>query len=522
MSLYERLKKRLREFVWEEPVKKRLKINHTPRPEEDPNATEVFTNTNLFENIIEHTKEPKRGDPSPDFWSEDCVTAYTLDMLKKTCRYMHLSCNNYVSRHPIKITDPRVTHQYMAVYMGSVSCLDEARRRFPFVHQTWMTTLAISMDNFRMLRYLKSISYGWDDNACILAARNGNVEILRYAVVNGAPFHPESVSIEAAERGHLGILKCVFDFMKMAKLKIRVKEQPEMDRKTSAHNSVTLECHPFVYCFTDATLEAAALNGHLECLRYLVLQKTEISRRAAGLAASRGHYDCLVFLDSKGADIHMDALYQACGSESLECVTYLVNRGCLVEAKLLTRAISCRREAVAVYLLKAGCPMNEDIVECAIVHGMGMIVKKLLKRGARRSETNVNLAISHRSVDALKHLHKSGMELRSKFTKKAIKYSSFDCLKYLVENQCPWHHSFCEKAVKYDAIKYLEYAVTNGAHWGIHTLEIAAKYGNRTCFEYLLSVKRIISHEEEMRMYTMIREVESMGYIDNDSEYEDE
>ena len=216
MSLCDRLKKRLREIVWDEPVKKRFKSNY-PRPEENVKALEAFRTPEIFKQIIPYLKEPKRGDPYPDYWSEDCIVAFTLDMLKKTCWVLNQACHNYVLFNPIKIVDPRVNHEYMSTYLGSIPCLEEALKRKWFPPSPQMTCLATSMDNFRMLRFLQSIKCKWDKGVCVTAAKNGNVEILKYAIATGATFNPGLVCREAATYGRLNVLEYVVDIMKSSR-----------------------------------------------------------------------------------------------------------------------------------------------------------------------------------------------------------------------------------------------------------------------------------------------------------------
>jgi hypothetical protein len=100
-------------------------------------------------------------------------------------------------------------------------------------------------------------------------AANGSEECLRFALENGVETDFICCS-NAAENGHLGILKCLHE-----------------------ENGVPINAD---------TVYSAAKNGHIHCLKYLIEEKNcPVNEWACTWAAKQGHLDCLRYLHEHGA-----------------------------------------------------------------------------------------------------------------------------------------------------------------------------------------------------------------------------
>ncbi len=104
----------------------------------------------------------------------------------------------------------------------------------------------------------------WDRWTITPAARQGNLEMVKYCVANECPIDSEACAY-AAQNGHLEILKY-----------LREEAKAPWDYWTAAW---------------------AAQNGHLHILEYLVERKyDEYNEDACWFAANNGHLDCLKYL----------------------------------------------------------------------------------------------------------------------------------------------------------------------------------------------------------------------------------
>ena len=141
----------------------------------------------------------------------------------------------------------------------------------------------------------KSVS--WMEGSIEAAAKQGNLEMVKYCVANECPID-EYACASAAENGHLEVLKY-----------LREEGKAPWDWNTAAW---------------------AAQNGHLHILEYLVERKYDnIDERACQWAAKNGHLDCLKYLhETAKAPWNYLAVREAHRHNHTECVQYLLDNDC--------------------------------------------------------------------------------------------------------------------------------------------------------------------------------------------------
>jgi hypothetical protein len=137
----------------------------------------------------------------------------------------------------------------------------------------------------------------WDGGTICVAAGQGNLEMIKYCVANGCPFHTSACAC-AAEYGHLECLKYLHEEVKA----------------------------PWYW----RTAAAAARNGHLHILEYLVERKYNFNEEdACYLAAKNGHLYCLKFLhETAKAPWDGYAVQIAHENNHVECLQYLLDNDC--------------------------------------------------------------------------------------------------------------------------------------------------------------------------------------------------
>ena len=117
-----------------------------------------------------------------------------------------------------------------------------------------------------------------DDYAVIYAASNGNLELLKYLCQAGANSRTDNdiAIMFASSGGYLEIVVYLFSLIK------------ETDR----------------YIQNSYSVVAAARNGHLEVLKYLVKMGLGISNESIRSASENHHFEVVQYLlEKKGADI---------------------------------------------------------------------------------------------------------------------------------------------------------------------------------------------------------------------------
>jgi len=137
----------------------------------------------------------------------------------------------------------------------------------------------------------------WDEWTINSAARQGNLEMVKYCVANECPID-ERACAYAALSGQLEILKY-----------LREEVKAPWDFYTAAW---------------------AAQNGHLHILEYLVERKFDkYSVHACRWAARDGHLDCLKYLrETAKAPWDSWAVRQAHENKHFECVQYCLDNNC--------------------------------------------------------------------------------------------------------------------------------------------------------------------------------------------------
>jgi len=137
----------------------------------------------------------------------------------------------------------------------------------------------------------------WDEGTISWAARQGNLEMVKYCIVNKCPVDRWACT-SAARNGHLEVLKY-----------LREEAKATWDSRTASW---------------------AAAKGHLHILEYLVERKYDgYDERACQYAAEKGHLDCLKYLhETAKAPWNSDAVRYAHKNDHPECVQYLLDKNC--------------------------------------------------------------------------------------------------------------------------------------------------------------------------------------------------
>jgi hypothetical protein len=137
----------------------------------------------------------------------------------------------------------------------------------------------------------------WNEWTIEVAAKKGNLEMVKYCVANECPVDADTCAY-AAENGHLEILKYLHE-----------EGKAPWDWETAA---------------------SAASNGRLHILEYLVERKyDQFDEDACAQAAENGHLDCLKYSrETAKAPWDEDAVREARENNQTECLQYLLDNNC--------------------------------------------------------------------------------------------------------------------------------------------------------------------------------------------------
>ena len=185
--------------------------------------------------------------------------------------------------------------------MSSISTLEfvwENKSLWPgWWNQTFCSRVA-QMNKLELLKWIREEKKcEWDYRTINVAARQGNLEMVKYCVANECPID-EFACACAAENGHLEVLKY-----------LREEAKAPWDLGTAIR---------------------AAQNGHLHILEYLVERKyDQYSEWACNWAAKYGHLNCLKYLrETAKAPWDYWAVRKAHENKHPECLQYLLDNNC--------------------------------------------------------------------------------------------------------------------------------------------------------------------------------------------------
>ena len=186
--------------------------------------------------------------------------------------------------------------------MSSISTLEVAWEHKSlwsgFWSETWFCSRVAKTNKLDVLKWIREKKKcEWSAGTINRAAEHGNLEMVKYCVANECPIDAFACA-NAALEGHLECLKY-----------LREEAKAPWDRKT-AH--------------------WAARNGHLHILEYLVERKYDkYDEVPCRWAAMNGHLDCLKYLhETAKAPWDYSAVRYAHENNHPECLQYLLDNNC--------------------------------------------------------------------------------------------------------------------------------------------------------------------------------------------------
>ena len=170
--------------------------------------------------------------------------------------------------------------------------------------QAWFCWQVACTNKLEFLKWARDVKHcEWDEKTILQAAFEANLEMLKYCFSNGCPCDEKEACELAAIDGHLDCLRFLFD---------KVKPSRDMEEKAAMQ---------------------AACSGHVDILKYLVEERKisdEVKFDCMAIVAKFGQLDCLKYLVEEAKVPLNDWGYVAYTryDEHPECENYLLEKGC--------------------------------------------------------------------------------------------------------------------------------------------------------------------------------------------------
>jgi len=288
--------------------------------------------------------------------------------------------------------------------------------------------LVAARGNIQVLQWAREEKgYPWNVKTCNSAARNGQVEALKYALENGCPW-PSNFDFGwyAGRYGHLNVLQY-------------------------AHENG----------YGVGSGEDAAEGGHLEVVKWFQeVRKIDI-HKVGSAAVENGQLKILKWATANGFQQSHVALKRAAASGHIETLKYSHENGCAWNEDTCAAAAKTGQLEVLKYAHENGCPWNEDTCACA-AHGHLAVLQYAHENGCPWNEVTCACAAASGDLEIVQYAHENGCPWDEDTCQYAAKNGHLEVLQYAHENGCPWDENTCVAAEENDHFEVLQYALQNG------------------------------------------------------------
>ena len=245
---------------------------------------------------------------------KDVFVSHVLSKLNTTDRFFFSEVNRE-SRGVLEYAGVNVSKIGLYIHeCSSISTLELAWSHVPWgkkddegnvIDQAYFCAQVAGTNKLEFLKWAREVKHcEWDEETINVAAREGNLEMLKYCFSNDCPCDEKKACKHAAAGGNLDCLRFLFD-----------KVEPSRDTER------------------EAAIQATC-GGHVDILKYFVEERKiseEVKIGCVANAAMYGHLDCLKYLFGEEAKAPLNYwryIANARYHEHPECENYLLERGC--------------------------------------------------------------------------------------------------------------------------------------------------------------------------------------------------
>jgi hypothetical protein len=294
--------------------------------------------------------------------------------------------------------------------------------------------------------YATLTSHNFTSRSCLLAARSGRVECLRFVHEHGR-----------AREGQGGCN----NLLTLRKVEWNGEEVCNITAREGFEECLKYALEQGARSY-DATNLAAA-GGHLPCLQLLDQFGCQKHRVACNYAAARGHLDCLKFLHEHGWDWSWITYVHAVEGNSFECFVYLHEQGCPWATAVAGAFAAGNSLRFLQYAVEHGCPLQASAVSRAANKGQLDCLVYLVEHGCPLTNTALSNAAGAGHLSCVQYLMSTQCPRAPANCAAAVRH--LECLQYLHENACPWDSLTPCAAVTAGCLDALIYATTEGCPW---------------------------------------------------------
>jgi hypothetical protein len=248
------------------------------------------------------------------------------------------------------------------------------------------------------------------------------------------------------------------------------------------------------------THSVAALNGHLEILKWLRVRGCSITLETITNATLGGHLDILKWIAQTERYRHLFHLRnddefvcnQAAIGGHFEVMKWAIEEiGCPFDERVVENCARYNHLKLLKWLVKEkNCPWDRSVCIAAARAGNFEILKWARNRGASMSKTRVIMAaIDGGNLELLEWCILKGGRLTLSAFDLAASHAPLQVLRLLRQYDCPWDSTAVRSAARSGDITKLVYLLDNGCPYDINNVdwlfELATSGGHVDIVKYL-------------------------------------
>ena len=274
----------------------------------------------------------------------------------------------------------------------------------------------------------------------VLAAQSGSLGLVRYLSTKRLHLSTEFEALCAA--GRFGHMDCLQYLIQRSHHRFSVCKVAVQENNVSFLNSIIAAgVTP-----TKDDANAAASQGHHDCLLHLLQSGCPVNAETATLAATYGHTECLQLLfesgkliwPAGGSDFFSFARNSEPTPNDLSCFEYIRSIGYECNTETFINFVMGDRGDCLVELIRNVPNLQLDACSIAAKFGSVDCLIALRSAGYACADDICTVAASAGKVNVLIYLYAEGIFAGKEAITAAGENNRYSCLELLYENDCPW------------------------------------------------------------------------------------
>lgn len=212
---------------------------------------------------------------------------------------------------------------------------------------------------------------------------------------------------------------------------------------------------------------AAITGGQIAVLKWLQDRGANLGTGHMRLAAMHGQSDILLYLRELGIAWERDTASCAARAGHLETLKFLILNDCPLGGQISLNAVRSGEMDLVAYVATLITAWHPDCCITAVSQRRLDILRYIRDRGAPRGQLMCDTALFVHDLPILRYLCESGCPFTTDICYHAVRYDSLDALRYLHEFGAPWDTRVCVAAATSGYLGLLKYARENGCPWDV-------------------------------------------------------